>query len=89
MAVQTLVIYDIVDDRLRTKISETCKDYGLQRIQYSAFLGDLNRNRREELQQRLKRLLGKKEGNIQIYPLCDKDVALRVEIQYKPPPPRE
>ena len=85
----TLVIYDIVDDRLRTRIAETCKDYGLQRIQYSAFLGDLNRNRREELQQRLRRLLGKKEGNIQIYPLCDKDISLRVEIAFKPPPVRE
>jgi len=77
---QTLVVYDIPEDNLRTKISEICKDYGLQRIQYSAFLGDLNRNRREELQQRFRRILGKRAGNIQIYPLCDKDVALRVEI---------
>jgi len=78
--VQTLVIYDIPDDKIRNKISEACKDYGLTRIQYSAFLGDINHNRRDELRQRLRRTLGKKEGNIQIYPLCDKDIKLKCEI---------
>ena len=38
---RTLVIYDIEDDRIRLKISETCLDYGLVRIQFSAFLGTL------------------------------------------------
>jgi len=80
MVVQTLVIYDIPDDKIRNKISEACKDYGLTRIQYSAFLGDINHNRRDELRQRLRRTLGKKEGNIQIYPLCDKDIKLKCEI---------
>jgi CRISPR-associated protein Cas2 len=80
MVMQTLVIYDIPDDKIRNKISEACKDYGLTRIQYSAFLGDINYNRRDELRQRLRRTLGKKEGNIQIYPLCDKDIKLKCEI---------
>ncbi len=82
---ETLVIYDIVDDVLRNRIAEACKDYGLQRIQYSAFRGHLNHNRREELEQRLRRLLGRKEGNIQIYPICDKDLRLKREIEGKPP----
>ncbi len=77
---QTLVIYDIPDDRIRNKIGEACKDYGLVRIQYSAFLGDINHNRREELRMRLQRTLGNKEGNIQIYPFCDKDAKLKKEI---------
>ncbi len=50
---RTLVIYDIEDDKIRLKISETCLDYGLVRIQFSAFLGTLNRNKREELFLRL------------------------------------
>ncbi len=77
---QTLVIYDIPDDKIRNKISEACKDYGLERIQYSSFLGDINHNRRDELCQRLRRTLGKNEGNIQLYPLCDKDLKLKKEI---------
>ncbi len=47
--VNTLVIYDIVEDKVRNKVAEICKDYGLQRIQWSAFFGLTNRNRREEM----------------------------------------
>lgn len=77
---QTLVIYDIPNDKKRKRISEVCKDYGLLRIQYSAFLGDLNHNRREELAQQLRKKLGDSDGNIQVYPMCDKDLRLRVSI---------
>ena len=38
------VIYDISEDKVRNKISNICKGYGLYRVQKSAFLGDLNRN---------------------------------------------
>ena len=75
-----LVIYGIPDDRIRHKISERCKDYGLNRPQYSAFAGKLDRNRREELMLRLKKTLGKKEGNIRLQPVCTRDLALVKEI---------
>jgi CRISPR-associated protein Cas2 len=45
----TVVLYDIPDDRIRTRISEACLDYGLERMQFSAFQGKLSRNKREEL----------------------------------------
>lgn len=77
---QTILIYDIPEDRLRDRIAEVCKDYGLARIQWSAFMGSLNHNRREELEQRLRRTLGSKDGNIQLYPICDKDLHLMSEI---------
>ncbi len=77
---QTLVVYDIPSDKLRNRVAETCKDYGLERIQWSAFRGDLNHNRRSELAIRLRRTLGRSEGNIQLYPICDKDLGLHVEI---------
>ncbi len=80
---QTLVIYDIPDDKIRYKIADRCKDAGLARIQYSAFIGDLNHNRREQLYHRLRKTLGKREGNIQLYPICDKDIKLRLEIDVK------
>lgn len=80
MGLKTLVVYDIPDDRTRTKVFETCKDYGLAHIQYSAFFGPLNQNRRQELYQRLRRVLGDKEGKIIICPICDKDLALLLEI---------
>jgi CRISPR-associated protein Cas2 len=82
--VKTLVIYDIEKDKIRNKIFEACKDYGLTHIQYSAFFGELNHNRRQELKQRLQRILGNNMGDIIICPVCDKDLKLLVNIRVKP-----
>lgn len=70
------VIYDIEADKLRTKVFETCKDYGLRHVQYSTFRGELNQNRREELFLKLKKIIGRQRANIVIVPVCDKDVKL-------------
>lgn len=78
------LIYDIPDDRIRHKVSERCKDYGLVRIQYSAFAGDIDRNRREELMLRIKKTLGKKEGNIRLQPVCSRDLKLVKEVIVEP-----
>jgi len=78
-----LLIYDIPSDKLRTKIADICLDYGLERIQYSAFLGELSRNRQEEVMQKIGRKLGKNEGNVQLFPICDKDLRLRMKIVRK------
>jgi hypothetical protein len=56
MELLTLVIYDIEDDRSRTRVAEACKDFGLQRLQYSCFRGKLSANKREELLERLLRI---------------------------------
>lgn len=68
-----LVLYDIQIDRIRTKVSEACLDYGLERIQYSAFAGKLTRNKREELWLRLKAILEDHSGKILVQPVCEKD----------------
>jgi CRISPR-associated protein Cas2 len=74
---KSIVIYDIVEDKVRNKIADVCKDYGLERIQYSAFFGELSHNHRQMLFKKIKRLIGDKDGNIQIYPVCEKDLALK------------
>lgn len=68
------MIYDIEDDKLRTRVSDICLDYGLERIQFSAFFGKLNRNRRQELSLRLQREVGKSSGRIRIIPVCEQDL---------------
>ena len=57
-----MLLYDIEDDRLRTRIADICMDYGLERIQFSAFFGKLNRNRRQELALKLQNELGDESG---------------------------
>jgi CRISPR/Cas system-associated endoribonuclease Cas2 len=56
MELSTLVIYDIEDDRARTRVSEACKDFGLERLQFSCFRGTLSQNKREELYERLRQI---------------------------------
>jgi CRISPR-associated protein Cas2 len=72
--VSLVLIYDIENDRLRTRIADACLDYGLERIQFSAFFGKLNRNRRQELALRLQGELGDESGRIRIIPVCEQDL---------------
>lgn len=76
----TLVVYDIENNNIRTKIITACEDYGLSRIQYSAFLGKINHNRRQELEKKIRKILGRNRGKVNFFPLCDKDFGLVKEI---------
>ncbi len=76
----TLLIYDIPDDRLRARVADACLDYGLARIQYSAFRGELTANRRGEILQRLKRIVGQHPARITAFPICERDIRLVTEV---------
>ena len=73
-----LVVYDIPDNRVRAKVADICLDYGLERIQYSAFFGELARSHQEELLMKVKKKAGKKEINVQVFPICEKDLEKRL-----------
>jgi len=68
-----LLLYDISNDGIRYKIADACLDYGLDRIQYSAFFGELERCYQKEMMKKMRRILGKEGGNIQLFPLCQND----------------
>lgn len=74
------VFYDIADDTIRNRVANACKDYGLERIQFSGFQGELNRNRRGELCLRIEGVLGNHPGKVLILPVCEKDLKERKEI---------
>lgn len=78
-----LLVYDISNDRIRTKVADFCLDYGLDRIQFSAFLGDLARTHQEELLLKIKKQLGRRAGNVQLFPICEKDWRMRLVIDQK------
>jgi CRISPR-associated protein Cas2 len=94
--VNTVLIYDITSDPVRLKVADACLDYGLARIQYSAFFGEISGNHLEELLQRIRRLIGKTKARVEVFPLCEKDLRLRrtlTETRLQPPagpgrPPR-
>ncbi len=77
---QTLVVYDIPNDRARGKIADVCQDYGLDRIQYSAFLGKLQRTHQEELLKKIASKLGKRPGKVHLFAICERDWQLKLEI---------
>lgn len=63
---QCLVLYDISDDRARQRIADICLDYGLARIQFSAFSGVLTRTQQRALFTEITQRLGKRDGDVQL-----------------------
>ncbi len=67
------VIYDIVNDRTRSRIAKVCKNKGLYRVQKSAFLGTLNKNQIDELKIMCEDIMNKDEDSVYIFPMCEED----------------
>ncbi|PKP54649.1 MAG: CRISPR-associated endonuclease Cas2 [Candidatus Altiarchaeales archaeon HGW-Altiarchaeales-3] len=67
------VIYDIIKNKTRSRISIYCKGYGLYRVQKSVFLGSLNKNEIDELSLKCDEIINKKEDSVYIFPMCDED----------------
>lgn len=68
----TLVIYDISNNHERNQLIKTLQHYGLHRIQKSAFLGNLDKNRRSKLENNLPPHISSSDDSIYIVPICDK-----------------
>lgn len=76
-----LLVYDIVNDRQRTKVATACLDYGLDRIQYSAFIGQLSRTHQQELMMRIERIVGDDPASVHLYPIDEKAWQKRLRIE--------
>ena len=79
--IRCLLLYDIPDDRVRTKVADFCLDYGLDRLQYSAFLGRLGANHQEELMLKIEQKIGKAAARVHLFPLCKEDWHKRQVIE--------
>ena len=64
------VIYDISENKSRSRVAKLCKNYGLFRVQKSAFLGDLNRNQSDSLALECEAVI---EGSdsVYVFPMCE------------------
>ncbi|MCB0737846.1 MAG: CRISPR-associated endonuclease Cas2 [Bacteroidetes bacterium] len=61
------VLYDIKKDKARNKIAKACKQAGLYRVQYSCFLGALNRNVKDELTLIIEDLIDEKTDKVYLF----------------------
>jgi CRISPR-associated protein Cas2 len=62
-------MYDIKDDKARTKIAKICQQSGLYRVQYSVFLGTIDADRKDELQLRIEEVMNEDVDSVYIFPM--------------------
>lgn len=62
------VMYDISVTKTRNKAVKECKNKGLYRVQKSIFLGELNKNQKDELKIIMERLANHETDSIYIFP---------------------
>jgi CRISPR-associated protein Cas2 len=78
-----LLIYDITHDGTRTKVVRACEDYGLERVQFSAFSGTLTRVHQRELIKRIQHLMRRKAGVVTLYPIGREAWAAQLEVRHE------
>lgn len=67
------VLYDITDNKVRSKVAKLSKEAGLYRVQKSVFLGTIERNRLDELHMRIEDLMDEDTDSVYIFPMCEPD----------------
>ncbi len=72
-----VVTYDVPDDKRRTKIMKTLKDFG-QHVQYSVFECELKKEDYSRLRSRLKKLVNPRQDNLRFYLISADDAKRRL-----------
>ena len=63
------VLYDIQNDKARTKVAKICKQSGLYRVQFSVFLGTVDKNMKDSLQLQIEELINEETDSVYIFPM--------------------
>ena len=63
------VLYDIENDRARTKAAKCCKQAGLHRVQLSVFLGEVEASEKDALRLQLEELINPDKDKVYIFPM--------------------
>jgi len=69
----TWILYDISKTKIRNKVSKYCEKAGIYRVQYSVFLGDLNKTKRKELRCQIEEIIDPKTDKVYMFPMCSDD----------------
>mgnify|MGYP001169655576 CR=1 FL=1 len=63
------VLYDIEQDRSRSRVAKICKQAGLYRVQYSVFLGTLDAQEKDNLELRIQEEMNEAVDRVYIFPM--------------------
>ena len=63
------VLYDIENDRARTRVAKYCKQAGLYRVQYSCFLGTLDEEALDTLQLKIGKEINPAVDKAYLFPM--------------------
>lgn len=76
------VIYDISKTKIRNHVVRLCKDYGLLRVQKSAFLGVLSKNKAEMLASEIDGILDQGTDVAFLIPTCKECMQNKIIIGF-------
>lgn len=68
------LLYDIKNDRARTKVAKKCKLAGLYRVQKSVFLGSLDENQKDTLELEVEELIDEESDSVYIFPMSKNEL---------------
>ncbi len=63
------VLYDIKQDKLRSRVAKYCKQAGLYRVQYSVFLGTLNAHGKDTLELKIQQEMDEVTDSVYMFPM--------------------
>ena len=68
------VLYDIKDDKARTRVAKFCKQAGLYRVQYSVFLGTLEANEKDTIELQITEIIDEALDSVYIFPMSKNEL---------------
>lgn len=72
------VIYDIQEDKIRSKVAKACLQSGLYRVQYSAFIGKLDKHQKDSLTLRMQELIDTDKDKVYMFPMSKDELVQTV-----------
>ena len=63
------VLYDIENDKARTKVGKLCLQAGLYRVQFSCFLGTLDAHQKDTLCLQVEELIDVEKDKVYVFPM--------------------
>lgn len=72
------VMYDIEDDKVRSKVAKLCKQAGLYRVQFSVFLGSIDANQKDTLELQITGQIDVEKDSVYIFPMSKNELQATV-----------